>query len=576
MSDQIQEIKDRVNIADLIGNYVELKSSGSNLKGLCPFHQEKSPSFMVNEERQIYKCFGCGDGGDVFTFLERIEGFNFRETLEYLAEKTGIVLKKNNAQDWEKLKDQKTRIYGLNRATASFFHFLLINHPSGKRALDYLINRGLSTESLKKFNIGYAPPNYQLRGWLFKKGFNDLDLAGAGRPEKFRDRVMFPLKDALGNIVGFTGRSLDDQNQPKYLNSPETQIFKKNKNIYGLSESKDTIRQLKSIILTEGQMDVITSHQAGFCNTVASSGTALTIDHLKILRRYSEELILVFDNDEAGQKATLKTIELAQGMDFNLKTISIPEEFKDADEAIRTNPELWGKAINEARPALENIILKETGNSDKIDATKKKVVAKKILPIIKLLKDPIEKSHYLNFLATVLVVPESALIDALQNIHSPTDKQAKVDTQAPQSVSLYEELFLLAVIDPGLYKSFSIRKEDLKAEIFASQIDSALANWYDDSRNLKTTDRKSLADFIRKSLGREQSLKFDLFLSEIERRHGDSDIEKIAIEIQEKIKIKNREQLKINLATKIKFAEEAGDRARVKELVAELQKSLVN
>lgn len=574
MSDQVQEVKERVNIVDLIGNYVELKSTGSNLKGLCPFHQEKSPSFMVNEERQIFKCFGCGEGGDVFTFLERVEGFNFREALEYLAEKVGIKLVKNNSQDWEKFKDQKTRIYGLNRAAARFFNYLLVNHPKGKNALQYLQNRGLTNESIKTFELGFAPNNYELRSWLFKKGFNDLDLASAGRPEKFRNRVMFPLKDALGNIVGFTGRSLSDDNEPKYLNSPETAVFKKNKNIYGLSEAKDKIRHTRSIILVEGQMDVITSHQAGFTNTVASSGTALTLEHLQVLRRYSEELILVFDNDEAGHKATIKAIQLAQGLDFNLKTVSIPEEFKDADEAIKNNPDIWINVLGEARGALESIILKEISSIDKLDANKKKIIAKKILPLIKVLQNPIEKSHYLNFLATILGVPESALSEALQKINSDTKKGQEVAKIEQPTISLFEELLLLIVLRPELYKKLDLPK-NLDEGKFANQIDSVVSTWYD-SRNPKHSDPKALLDFVKNSLEREDQLKFDLFLSEIQRRYEDSDIEKIALEIQEKIKTKNRERLKTDLASKIKLAEDEGDRAKVKELVAELQKSLVN
>lgn len=578
--DQVQEVKDRVNIADFVGNYVELKMMGATLKGLCPFHQEKTPSFVVNEERQVFKCFGCGEGGDVFTFLEKIEGFNFREALEYLAERAGVELKKfNQNKDWGNLKDKKTRVYKLNQAAARFFNFLLTDHPSGKKALDYIQNRGLTDKTIKEFQVGYAPAGYQLKPWAFKQGFNDVDLTNAGRPERFRDRVIFPLKDALGNIVGFTGRSLDDDNHPKYLNSPETEVFKKNKNIYGLSEGKDDIRHLKSIVLVEGQMDVITSHQAGFRNVVASSGTALTLEHLQILRRYSEDLILVFDNDEAGAKATLKAIELSQGLDFNLKTVSMPQDFKDADEIIKKNPEIWQKMISEAKPAIENIILKEVRKVEKMDANQKKSIAKKFLPIIGLVQNSIEKSHYLSFLGSILGVPEEALKDALEKtrINRPSQFDKKIDNNPhkPKEIILDsgDELICIVALSPDLFSKLNLDKSFFEENDLSKILAAKLFDYFSDKE--KTPESTDLILFLKEGLERESDLQFDLLLAETIKRHKGSNLEQIALEIKDKIKSDLREKSNLDLALKVKFLEEqGGDQQAIKDLLKEHLKSL--
>lgn len=578
--DQVQEVKDRVNIADFIGNYVELKMMGATLKGLCPFHQEKTPSFVVNEERQVFKCFGCGEGGDVFTFLEKIEGFNFREALEYLAERAGVELKKfNQSKDWGNLKDKKTRVYKLNQASARFFNFLLTDHPSGKKALEYIKSRGLTDKTIKDFQIGYAPNGYQLKPWIFKQGFNDVDLTNAGRPERFRERVIFPLKDALGNIVGFTGRSLDDNNHPKYLNSPETEVFKKNKNIYGLSEGKDEIRHLKSIILVEGQMDVISSHQAGFKNVVASSGTALTIEHLQILRRYSEDLILIFDNDEAGAKATLKAIELSQGLDFNLKTVSMPPDFKDADEIIKKNPEIWQQMIAEAKPAIENIILKEVRKVEKMDANQKKSIAKKFLPIIGLVKNSIEKSHYLSFLGSILGVPEEALKDALAKTRLSTPSQfgKKSDTapSLPKEIALSsgEELICIIALSPDLFAKLNLDPSFFEENSLSQSLFIRLFEYF--SVKDKTLESTDLIAFLKEGLERKEALQLDLLLAETIKRHKGSNLEKISREIKDKIKSDLREKSNLDLALKVKLLEEqGGDQQAIKDLLKEHLKAL--
>ncbi len=577
MSDnQIQDIKDRLNIADFVGNYVELKTTGATLKGLCPFHQEKTPSFVVNEERQVFKCFGCGEGGDIFTFLEKIEGFNFREALEYLADKAGVELKKfNQKKDWGDLKDQKTRVYKLNQATARFFNFLLTDHPTGKRALEYIQNRELTNNTIKDFQVGYAPNGYQLKSWIFKQGFNDVDLANAGRPERFRNRVMFPLKDALGNIIGFTGRALDDDNHPKYLNSPETAVFKKNKNIYGLSEGKDEIRHLKSIILVEGQMDVITAHQAGFKNVVASSGTALTIDHLQILRRYSEELILVFDNDEAGAKATLKAIELSQGLDFNLKTVSMPDNLKDADEIIKKNPQAWQDMISQAKPALESIILKEIAKIEKMDANQKKSIAKKFLPIIGLIQNSIEKSQYLSFLGSVLGVPETALKEALEKTRLGKSIKQKTNNSPAQKeiiLSPVDELICIIALNPDLFNKLNLDKSFFEDSVLRN-IGAKFFDYFENQE--KFPESAELVASLKKDLERDISLRLDLFLAETAKRHKDSNLEKIALEIKDKIKADIREKSNLELASKVKILEEQGaDQGAIKQLLKDHLKTL--
>src|SRR3990167_1911470 len=345
MENQLEEIKQKVDIISLVSEYVPLKKAGRNYKSLCPFHSEKTPSFMVSPDRQIYKCFGCNEGGDVFEFVKKIEGLEFGEVVKKLAARSGVQLKEYASQLDDK---RKATIFSINQMASELYNYLLTRHKAGKAALDYLHARKISDSSIKDFQLGYAPEKGDIAvSFLLKKGFdsNGITLAGHSSNysggkllDRFRGRVMFPIKDTQGRTLGFSGRALGSR-EPKYLNSPDTLVFNKSKSLYGIDLAKTEIGKQKTAILVEGNLDVISSHQAGVKNTVAPLGTALTEKQVEILRRFSDKLIISFDTDFAGHAAAKRGIELAEEAGFSVKVADLGEG-KDPDEIIRKDPSI--------------------------------------------------------------------------------------------------------------------------------------------------------------------------------------------------------------------------------------------
>ncbi len=335
----IQELKSRCSIADVISSYVTLKKSGRTLMGLCPFHNEKSPSFSVSPENGFYHCFGCGVGGDVISFIRRIENLDYVEAVRFLAQRAGLSVPEENYN--EGLAALKTRIYEANREAARFYHKQLYS-PEGQEALEYLRGRGLTEKTIIHFGLGYSPKSrFELVNHLRNKGFSGAELIQAnlaneskrGYPfDRFSDRVMFPIIDLRGNVIGFGGRIMSDI-KPKYLNTSETPVFNKSRNLFALRFAKNKANG--QLILVEGYMDVIALHQAGFENTVATLGTALTQEQATIIKRYCDEVVICYDADEAGQKATARAISILRPTGLNIKILTVPNG-KDPDEFIRS------------------------------------------------------------------------------------------------------------------------------------------------------------------------------------------------------------------------------------------------
>ncbi|WP_051188375.1 DNA primase [Proteocatella sphenisci] len=329
----INEVKDKANIVDIISNYVDLKNNGSNYKSCCPFHNENTPSFVVSENKQIFKCFGCGKSGDVIKFIEEIENVDFIEALKILAEKLNIELPQNNKEGYSTYEKANAELKEINTESARFFYKNLINTPT---AIDYLKNRGILPEMIKEFGIGYADNSFDLLNML-KKTFPTESLIGSGvfvqKNEKiysrFRNRIMFPIFDSRNKVIAFGGRQMDDYG-PKYLNSPETKIFLKKDNLYGFHIAKKNLIN-KSIFLVEGYMDVIKMHQFGYKNTVASLGTSLTIEQAKLIKKTADKLYIIYDSDNAGIQASLRALEIALQEGLEVKVVSILEA-KDPDE----------------------------------------------------------------------------------------------------------------------------------------------------------------------------------------------------------------------------------------------------
>jgi|GEM_PF-166001 len=359
-SPEVQEIKDKIDIADFIGEYLRLSPGGTGIfKASCPFHNEKTPSFIVSPARQSFHCFGCGAGGDVFEFLMKIENLDFPEALKVLAQKAGVTLSHQNREQLSR----KNRLYDLCDLAAKYWHKVLVDSPRAQAVREYLAKRGVSGDSIEQFRLGYAVDDWSnLTDFLLKRGYKKQEIItaglaikkerGGGSYDRFRHRLIFPIVDHHGRTVGFGGRALKADEPAKYLNSPQTEIYNKSETLYGLSWAKEAIRQAGECILVEGYMDVIPSHQAGVKNVVSISGTALTEQQLKNLKRYANNLALSLDMDEAGQRAALRSIELALQSELNVRVITLPEG-KDPGECATKNPSAWRQAIDGAESVME-------------------------------------------------------------------------------------------------------------------------------------------------------------------------------------------------------------------------------
>lgn len=420
----IDAIKQKLDIKDFVSGYVSLRPAGRNLKGLCPFHKEKSPSFMVNPERQIWHCFGCGKGGDAFAFLMQYENIEFIEALKILADRTGVELKRVGTSDQKKYET----FYEINRIAKDYFRSNL-QESAGKAALTYLRERGLTDATIAEFELGVAPPgNDALLRHLVKLGFYPDAIKEAGLVAKndrglyydfFRNRIMFPLHNHFGKVVGFTGRVMPGNDNPdvgKYVNSHESPIFNKSKLLYGFWKTKNAVRDASQAVLVEGQMDFLMAYQDGVKNLVATSGTALTADHVQLVRRLAENLVLSFDNDNAGRAAAERTIDLAQANDLNTKVIVLDDPtLKDPADIARAKPGHFAELVKKALPAME-YYFHYYGIDKQGDSAQRKKAIRQALAKVKGIASPVEQQHWLQLLASRTRMPEATLTAEMQGV----------------------------------------------------------------------------------------------------------------------------------------------------------------
>lgn len=459
MSDrsQIEEIKERLDIVSVVQEYVpSLKKSGRNYFGLCPFHQEKSPSFSVNSELGMFKCFGCGEGGDAIKFIEKIEGLDFPHALENAAKRVGITLVKNTNPKLAKERAKKQKILEANALTAQYFNFLLTKHKNGEIAREYAKKRKLTAHSIETYKLGFAPVGFEnLKNFLLKRGFELRDLVDWGLLveknnriyDKFRNRLMFPIMDHQGEIVGFSGRAIDkNEKGPKYLNSPETPVYNKSKLLYGLYQAKETVRKEDFAIIVEGNIDIITSYQAGVKNIVAPLGTALTEDQLKLLKRYCSKIYLSFDTDSAGQRALLRSLELAEKVGLQTLAIDIGE-YQDVDEMITSGGD-WQKIVSKAKPVVDFLIKTLSKNYNLEDSRQKSVFVKQILTYITKIENDIEISDYIEKLSKKSNVDRDTLLDQLKKLPAGQNFNTQENKPLPikRVFKLDEETYLLALL----------------------------------------------------------------------------------------------------------------------------------
>jgi len=423
--DAVEEVKSRLSIEDVIAEYVPLKRAGRNWKGLSPFSNEKTPSFVVSPEKQIWKDFSSGRGGSMFDFVMEVEGLDFKGALDLLARKAGVDLEKYRSSP-QKGGPNKEKLHQLLEMSAKFYQ---VQFSKNTQALEYVLKkRKFSKETAINWRIGYSPNNgFALMEYAKSKGFSEeeLTLAGltarrykGGLQDMFRGRLMIPLQDPQGRIIGFTARQLtDDANSPKYINTPQTVLYDKSRHVYGLHNAKEAIRKSKFVVLVEGNLDVIASHQVGIKQVVATAGTALTEPLLKSLSRFTGDIRLCFDADKAGIAATERAIPIASKVKVSLSVINIPSG-KDPDELIQKDPKIWASVINENLYALDWLIDLNEKVQDIKSAKGKREFSDVLLPVVRSLEDPVEKDHYLKLIAKKINVSEDALDQKYQSTKS--------------------------------------------------------------------------------------------------------------------------------------------------------------
>ncbi|HEV3245426.1 MAG TPA: DNA primase [Candidatus Paceibacterota bacterium] len=420
MSDTVQQIKDRLSIVDVVSQYVKLDRAGSTLRARCPFHAEKTPSFFVSVERGTFHCFGCGEGGDIFTFIEKIEGLDFKGALKVLADKAGVEIRYERGG--KEKKDARDRLFELME-TATIFYSSKLSDEARK----YLNERGLKDATIKEFRIGFAGAGWtDACDFLKQKGFSDKEIvdAGVGKKgdrgilDKFRNRIMFPIGDPAGRVIAFSGRIFGESaspEAPKYLNSPETPLFYKSRVLYGFDKAKLSMRKLQCAVLVEGQMDLLLSHQAGWGNTVAVSGTAFTPEHAQLIRRMTDNLVIALDADEAGIKAATRAARAALQSSLNVKVARLPGGFDPAELILKEGPDAWKKAIRDSKDIITFLldVLEEHAKSP--DNFRRSVEAA-VLPFLSDVRSPIAREQYVREIAARLAVSETAVSEALARI----------------------------------------------------------------------------------------------------------------------------------------------------------------
>lgn len=502
MENQVEEIKQKLDIVSVISTFVPIQKRGRHFTACCPFHQEKSPSFIVSQDLQIFKCFGCGKSGDVFTFIQEYDRVDFREALEILAKIAGVTLIKNDNTSRE--ESHQKRLVTLNNEIAKFYNYILLTHPVGKEALDYVLNRGITRETIDKFKIGFAPPNSQLIvNYLLKKNFTGDELVATGTfaenkfgpkgyYDRFQDRLIFPLADYRDRILGFSGRILPSAKNPnlaKYINSPETEIYHKSHMLFGLNVTKDSIRRNNAVIVTEGEFDMISPFQIGIDNVVALKGTAFTLDQLQLLKRYTDTLILGLDSDFAGNNAARKSIELADSLEFDIQVLLLGDKYKDPDEAVKGDPEFFKSQLKKTVPVWD-FIIQSVVQSHEVNTIKgKKEILSIVLPFLLKITNSVIRADYFKKLANEIGSDVDSIYDEARKIAFPQPSIQSQRFEKPLSVveveiantrlEKLEELLITLIIGSRQPVALSKRLEkyllDLKTRRFQIIVQALLA-----------------------------------------------------------------------------------------------------
>jgi DNA primase len=481
MADQIAEIKSKIDIVSLINGYVPLQKSGRNFKANCPFHAEKTPSFMVSQELQIFKCFGCGESGDAFSFLQKYEGMDFYEALQFLAEKAGVKLERDFSQG----RSEKEKYYKANLLAAQFYQYILLKHGLGKKALGYLQKeRGLTLATIKEFGLGFAPDKSDaLFSFLKnKKGISSQDLVTAGLVvqrgrdffDRFRGRVIFPIFDHRGNAVALAGRVLPGAKEDlaKYINSPETPVYIKGDVLYGLNLTKGEIKRLKKAVVVEGELDLLSTWQTGVKNVVAIKGTALTPSQARLLSRLGEEVLLALDKDAAGALAARRGIGIAQAAGLAVKVIKMGQ-FKDPDEFARADPSGFKKSVLGAVSVWDFLVDLAFTQGDSQTGEGKRKINKELLPVLLAIEDKIVQAHYVALAAKRLGVAVETVSQEMDRVGEKTEKAAPGQVEA-ETTKTRRELLEESLLDLGFGSDPQYLLEPMIGKIIVTSLSQRL------------------------------------------------------------------------------------------------------
>lgn len=564
MSDTVAQIKARLSIADVVGGYVTLQRAGSSLRARCPFHSEKTPSFHVSPERGTYHCFGCGTGGDIITFVQEIEGLDFKGALKMLAERAGVplVFEKGSGE-----KDTKGRLYELMEA-ATLFYATQLGKEDSVRA--YLNSRGVSEASIQTFRLGFAPALWhEVCAHLASRGFSEREILDAGLSKKgdrgaydrFRSRIMFPMADSAGRIVAFSGRIFDSghtvpADTPKYINSPETPLYKKSALLYGFDRAKQAIRKHNCAVLVEGQMDLVAAHQHGWSNTVAVSGTAFTEEHAALIQRMTDNLLIALDADEAGIKAAARAARAALKLGLHVKIVQLPSGVDPADLFLCDGgEEVWRQAAREAKDIVEFLLdtLQERGKGHDVFRRSVEVA---VIPFLADVQSPIERDVYVRLVAGRIGVSEAAVAEALSNVPRP----AEGASQTPEAPKIAREQTRTQQAIGVLFWQESLDEPAIPVATLKAHIERVVGEHeLNAARSLDAAEQERLR-FIGEQF--------------FAHSHGDVNQQGFLRDVEALLAVVERERLQEELAevtALLRYAEGSGDEQKTQEYTARLQ-----
>jgi len=590
--DPKDEIKAKLDIVAVIGDYLELKPAGmGGFRAVCPFHAEKTPSFHVSVDRQIFHCFGCGEGGDIFTFVQKMEGMDFPEVLMHLGKKAGVEVKRFSTAEG----NVKQRLMLMHDLATAFYKKVLLDSSVAQTARTYLSNRGIDASLIETFELGYAPDDWSLLSdFLLKRRFSESELvqsglslkkkSGSGVIDRFRHRIMVPLRDSQGNTVGFTGRVLPgaDKESAKYMNSPETPIYHKGRLLYGLDLAKRAIKEAGGVIVVEGNLDVVASHKAHVENVVGSSGTALTFDQLELLKRYTQTVIFCFDRDAAGLNAAKKGVTIARALNFDVRALMLSADVKDPDDLVQKKPEAWKKLSVSSVPFMQFLLERTTAGRDVTNVDDKRRIAQELLPALKEIRDVVEQEHWLQKISEILAVDVSVL---RKSIDRETTQTAPAPTPSAPSIrkkpTKDEQIFMMLLgeaLNDALYRDRIFKELDA-----CSFLSTPLFDLYkfvkDTYTHAVNTAPKSLFHQVRTALDANPLRETLIDLLDQSSLFAEQTLQNLSPEVAseqltslfQSVQKANRQQKRQALAQKLRLAETSGDSETTAKLLAELK-----